>query len=52
MARDRNEEVPQFTGFMPDPETWPTNLPEGVTKDPATWYAHRRTYADRQTGIN
>ena len=49
MARNKDEEVPQFTGFMPDPATWPTNLPEGVTLDPATWYAHRRTYADGRT---
>jgi hypothetical protein len=49
MAIDPNAEVPQFTGYMDDPETWPATLPEGVTKDPAVWYAHRRTYADGRT---
>lgn len=49
MAIDPNEEIPQFTGYMDDPETWPATLPEGVTKDPAVWYAHRRTYGDGHT---
>jgi hypothetical protein len=55
MARNRDEEVPAFTGYVDDPDQWPSTLPSGVTKDGAsegkhpTWYAYRRTYADGRT---